>query len=227
MLIFKRIVTGTPLEIPARYLLKLLRPRFKGSSDYWDTRYRSRGNSGSGSYGRLAQHKADVMNEFVRDNNIASVVEFGCGDSNQLGLMRYSNYLGVDVSQAAVELCRERFRGTPDWAFLTAEQYRGERAELSLSLDVVYHLVEDAVFEQYMSCLFDAGARYVVVYSSNYDATMRGVDHVRHRRFSDWVERCRPEFTLLRTIRNEYPWDPKNPDETSWADFYVFARASG
>jgi len=26
-------------------------------------------------------------------------------------------------------------------------QYRGERADLALSLDVIYHLVEDRVFE--------------------------------------------------------------------------------
>ena len=51
-------------------------------------------------------------------------------------------------------------------------------ADLAISLDVVYHLIEDQVFEAYMKHLFAAGKRYVVVYSTN--KVMRGdAPHVR------------------------------------------------
>ena len=49
---------------------------FRGSAAYWDARYRAGGNSGAGSYGRLAAFKAEVLNEFVRRRGIRSIVEF-------------------------------------------------------------------------------------------------------------------------------------------------------
>lgn len=42
-------------------------------------------------------------------------------------------------------------------------------ADLSLSLDVIYHLVEDEVFETYINTLFKSARRYVIIYSSNSD----------------------------------------------------------
>ena len=59
---------------------------FTDSGSYWEQRYVRKRTSGAGSYGRLAVHKAEVLNQFVTDNNIDTVVEFGCGDGNQLTL---------------------------------------------------------------------------------------------------------------------------------------------
>jgi hypothetical protein len=41
------------------------------------------------------------------------------------------------------------------------------RFDLELSLDVIYHLVEDEVFDAYMRSLFAHAGRFVVIYSSN------------------------------------------------------------
>lgn len=44
---------------------------------------------------------------------------------------------------------------------------------------MLYHLVEDSIFESYMASLFDSATRFVVNYSSNkeQDDVLR---HVRH-----------------------------------------------
>ena len=42
------------------------------SAQYWRDRYRAGGNSGAGSYGRLAGFKAEIVNAFVREHDIAS-----------------------------------------------------------------------------------------------------------------------------------------------------------
>jgi hypothetical protein len=60
--------------------------RFRDSQSYWEDRYVSGGTSGPGSYDAQAEYKADFLNRFVRENAIGSVIEFGCGDGNQLGL---------------------------------------------------------------------------------------------------------------------------------------------
>ena len=95
-------------------------------------------------------------------------------------------------------------------------------AELALSLDVIYHLVEDPIFHAHMEQLFAAAQKFVVIYASNFER--RDAAHVRHRKFTDWVETNRADFTLIQTIKNPYPWDPTNSDETSFADFFIYER---
>ena len=34
--------------------------------NFWDTRYKSGGNSGNGSYGESAEHKAAVINDYIK-----------------------------------------------------------------------------------------------------------------------------------------------------------------
>lgn len=96
------------------------------------------------------------------------------------------------------------------------------RADLSLSLDVIYHLVEDGAYAEYMHRLFESALHFVIVYSSNWDE--RAAAHVRHRRFTDWVASNQPEFQLLSFDANPYPFDPDDPDNTTFADFYVYER---
>ena len=198
---------------------------FRGSADYWEQRYRKGGTSGAGSYNRLAKFKAKFLNDFVERNRIASVIEFGSGDGAQLELADYPSYVGVDVSKTAIAEASKRFTGDASKSFLhTSELPPGLRAELALSLDVIYHLVEDDAFDGYMRGLFDAATRFVIIYSSDHDETL-GVAHVRHRRFSEWVESQRPDFTLSERVPNEFPFDENDPDNTSFADFAVYQRS--
>jgi hypothetical protein len=198
---------------------------FKSSANYWDRRYIAGGNSGAGSYNQLSEFKAEFLNEFVVRNDIQSVIEFGSGDGAQLALSNYKNYIGVDVSKAAIDATRSRFATDPTKRFYeTTELPNGLTAELSLSLDVVYHLVEDEVYNGYMRALFDAGTRFVIIYSSNVDSPSKA-PHVRHRRFTDWVSSERAEFALIDHVPNPYPFDERDAGNTSFADFYVFARS--
>lgn len=197
---------------------------FDGSASYWDRRYTTGGNSGAGSYDDLARFKAEVLNAFVEEHGVREAIEFGCGDGNQLELAAYPSYVGFDVSARAVQMCRERFAGDDTKRFALTTEYAGDRADLTLSLDVIFHLVEDEVFDDYMARLFDASTRWVIVYSSDTDAQRDGVaPHVRHRAFSRWVATHRPGFELVRHIPNRYPWNG-DPATGSFADFYVFEK---
>lgn len=202
----------------------LLLPLFSTSKTYWDWRYRLGGTSGEGSLGPLAEFKAEVLNAFVRDRAVQSVIEFGCGDGRQLGLARYPRYLGHDVSEAAVRMCRRRFANDPSKSFLCFDPAEVPgiagflEADLTLSLDVVYHLVEDRVYERYLADLFGASRRFVIIYSSNREEKT-SLPHVRHRSVTADAGRRFPEFSLVDTIENRYP-------EDSFASFFVFERAS-
>lgn len=195
------------------------------SAAYWQQRYRAGGHSGAGSYGRLAAFKADFLNAFIHDNAIAGAIEFGCGDGNQLALLDIADYAGLDVAPAAIARCRERFAGQPGRQFRLMQDREGlVAAELTLSLDVVYHLVEDDVFADYMETLFAYAWRFVVIYASDLDAEWPA-QHVRHRQFTRHVDQHFPDWQLAAVIPNIYKFDFDRPNDTSFAAFHVYRQA--
>ena len=197
---------------------------FPGSSKYWEDRYASGGNSGVGSYDKFAEFKAEILNAFVAKHDVLDVIEFGCGDGNQLAIANYSRYIGLDVSETVIALCKEKFSSDTSKTFKLMRDYDGEKADLSLSLDVIYHLVENEAFEDYMRVLFKAANRYVIIYASDSDENegYRGT-HVRHRKFTKWIQENVSDWKAINHIPNRYPYrgDYKTG---SFADFYVFEK---
>ncbi len=226
----KNIVRKTP--ILGSVVRKLGLIAFPGSARYWEHRYRSGNTSGAGSYGRLAEFKMEVLNTFVTDRNVESVIEFGCGDGAQLSLANYPSYMGLDISAAAVDICKQKFMGDTTKRFMTynPENFNiGDKiyqAQLALSLDVVFHLVENEIYETYISNLFRAAQRHVIIYSSNHDEKTVS-PHVRHRKFTDTVKSEFTDWELKTTIKNKYPYDENDPDNTSFSDFYIFEKSGG
>jgi hypothetical protein len=103
-------------------------------------------------------------------------------------------------------------------------EYGGETAQLTLSLDVVFHLTEDDVYNSYMERLFTSSERFVIVYSSNTDINpLEHADHVKHRKFTPWIEENKPEWKLLLHIPNRYPL--KSGDgEGAFSEFFIFMK---
>jgi methyltransferase family protein len=228
----KKFIKGIPLVGPAAGRLSQLpaiasarRLAFPGSAPFWESVYGKGGNSGPGSYGRLAEFKAEVLNEFVRSKNVRTVIEFGCGDGAQLKLAMYPEYVGVDVAPSSIARCSALFAQDPTKHFYLADALPKNRStfELALSLDVIFHLVEDSVFDRYMRALFSFSERYVVIYASNYDALTEGA-HMRHRKFTTWIAKDAREWQLAGFVANRFPFDPNRPDVTSHSDFHFFAR---
>lgn len=212
-------------DIEKTALMKRIYPIFN-SGKYWEKRYERGGNSGAGSYNRLAEFKAEVINKFVRENNVNKVIEWGCGDGNQLKLAKYPEYIGFDVSKEAVKICDEKFSGdiTKKFIWCGDKGFKSEdRGDLAISLDVIYHLIEDDVYEEYMERLFSSSERYICIYSSNFEE--RPAIHVKNRKFTDWIDvHTDNTWKLLEIVYNRYPYSEDDPDETSWSDFYFYER---
>jgi hypothetical protein len=194
---------------------------FPGSEEYWIHRYNSGGNSGAGSYHKLAGFKAEIINDFVKSNNVLNIIEYGCGDGNQLKLAEYPSYTGFDISPKAIALCQDIFRYDKTKCFRLMTEYKGETAQLTLSLDVIYHLVEDDIYFKYMTILFNSSDRFVIIYSSNYEEDQ--IHHERHRQFTTWVETHISHWRLIRHIPNRFPCHGNNK-ENSFSDFYIYAK---
>lgn len=210
--------------LPGVRRVSLLRQQlaYSDSARYWEWNYARGATSGSGSYGALAEGKSRFLNTLVREHAVRSVIEFGCGDGNQLALADYPHYVGLDVSRSAIALCQRRFAADPAKSFFLydgmcfTDRTGTFTADLALSLDVVYHLTEDTVFETYLTHLFAVGQRLVVIYSTNQEISDTA-PHVRHRHFTPWVEANCPGWALTGVTQGP------NADQAR-ADFFVYER---
>lgn len=200
---------------------RMAHARFPGSGEYWENRYAAGGNSGAGSYGEIAKFKADVLNRFVAEHNVGSVIEFGCGDGHQLSLADYPSYLGLDVSRTAVKMCIDQFRDDPSKSFAYYEpglfvNNGSILAELALSLDVIEHLVENDALAKYLQDIGDAATRWLIFFTEDQKPNP-GAAHVRYRDVMDWSQMLQ-DWQMVDKIPNPL----KGPD--TQADFFVFER---
>lgn len=201
---------------------------------YWEKRYSSGRTSGAGSYNRLARFKASFINKFLNERQILSVAEMGCGDGAQLGLMKYPKYLGLDISETAIEICKRKFSDNLNFSFahykpdnFNLPQHEG-KYDLALSLDVIYHLSNDDVYKKYLITLFGLSSKYVIIYSNSQELYTKGIneeaEYVRFRNFGSDIKKHFPEWGLIEIEPNYYPFNLSLADETSIADFYIFQK---
>lgn len=202
------------------YIRELVDENFD-SVKYWEERYKEGGNSGGGSYSKLAEFKAEVLNDFIMKNSVNSVIEWGFGDGNQLNLLSVPSYTGYDVSETAYRMCKERFAHDKNKKFL---HYDGTRMsdckgiyDMAMSLDVLYHLVEDDKFNDYLYNLFNSSNKYVCIYASDYDEKQR-VKHIKRRKFTEYVKNEFSEWEMILFVKNPYLYEMSN------SNFYFYER---
>lgn len=172
------------------------RTRVTKLREAWEHRYAQGRDSGAGSRGERAQRKAVYINELIAREGIGSVVDYGCGDGAQLKLLEVPDYLGIDVSPTAIARCIQRH---PDKQFLVYDPSTSlsidVHADLALSMDVMFHLVDDRDFRLYVLRLFRSARRFVCIHATDFDEEPR--KHVRHRHWTPYVAKHFPDWDLV------------------------------
>ena len=69
-------------------------------------------------------------------------------------------------------------------------------SDLSISLDVLYHIIDYNDYVDYLDNLFN-NTNYVIIYSM--DKEIKGSDHVLARKFTDYIKINFINFLLLET----------------------------
>jgi hypothetical protein len=170
------------------------------SAEYWRKRYQSGGNSGAGSYGALADFKAASLNSFIESHHISSAVEYGSGDGNQLSLLHVPQYLGLDVSQVAIDNLQVKFAGDLSKAFVAydPDDFDADisvRRDIAISMDVILHLTEDIRYEKYMRNLIASADRFVGIFNTATEIQLEKMaQHNRYRDHRIWISSHAPEF---------------------------------
>ncbi|MCK4842954.1 MAG: glycosyltransferase [Methylococcales bacterium] len=193
------------------------------SKSYWEERYRNGGNSGAGSYNAKAEYKANILNKIIEKYKINKLIEFGCGDGNNLRYYNIEYYTGIDVSKTAIDICISKYKNDKKKSFLYYEpslfKSGGLKVTLTISFEVIFHLIEDDVFELYLYNLFDTSSKYVLVCSSNDNNMDDSANHVKHRKFTDSIPK---EFKLVDEIITPQEGELKG----FFSNFYLFKRVT-
>lgn len=178
------------------------------SKEYWENRYRFGGNSGVGSQGVIAKYKAQVINDFVKNNNIQTACELGCGDW-LFSLFIIPKYTGYDVSEFIIDKNQRNYIDTFTTSMDDLTDY-----DLTISMDVILHLIEEDVYQQYMKDLFRLSNKFVIIYCTNKDEILGGM----HNRFRNFLPDVPENFELIEHLDN-----PHKGSDTQ-ADFFIFKR---
>lgn len=176
---------------------------------YWNRRYLDGRTSGAGSEGDAAVAKAEMIESIIDVYGIRDVIDWGVGDGVVLGHVRSEvPYLGIDISPHAVERLRARYGPThPTRQFGLPRDGAHQVRDLALSLDVLFHLVDDSHYRLYLAQLFGSAARAVLIHSSDHDGG-RTARHVLWRRWTQDVAAGFPEWTLAMCPAAEHRTTP-------------------
>lgn len=185
------------------------------TKNHWENRYKRGNNSGLGSYNQLCDFKTEVINDFIQEHGCKTMIDLGCGDGNQIKDLQIEQYVGVDISDLIVFKCKEAYKNDSAKTFYTySELDYTKKYDIAMSLDVIYHLIDDHVYYKYLNDLFNLATKYVIVYSSDVEKGYNG-SHVKHRNFSKDVSVKFPNAKLIEKIPQRYP-------RQSSADFFMF-----
>ncbi|MDM5146821.1 hypothetical protein NQX30_00245 [Candidatus Persebacteraceae bacterium Df01] len=58
--------------------------------------------------GEAGACKAQLLNDIIRRHQVSSIIDFGCGDGNQIAKLADIDYLGFDMGGLALTLFRQR-----------------------------------------------------------------------------------------------------------------------
>lgn len=166
---------------------------------YWNQRYLQGRTSGEGSEGDKAIAKARYIDRLILEEKIDTIADWGAGDGHVLSMIRLeADYLGIDISRVAVDRLRREYHGIPKRRFLTLDEARTVEidVDLAMSLDVIFHCIDDLSYEEHLRRLFGSSHRFVLIHSLN-ENRGRTARHVRWRRFTDDVARIAPEWVLM------------------------------
>jgi SAM-dependent methyltransferase len=193
-------------------------------TEYWDGRYQQ-GWTPVPEKVPLQEYKATYINNFIAFRRLKSVLDLGCGEGTQSHLMVCDRYIGADVSPTAIKKAR---KANLDKEFLVLPTDLPS-VDITISLDVIYHLVYNDDYQEYMNTLFDRAEQYVIMYTSDPNKGWpQPPTHIRHRNVVQWALDNTTGFELYAYEKNPFPYFVgANENTTSWSDFYVYKRLLG
>lgn len=191
------------------------------AKEYWEKRYATGGNSGAGSTGDLLSWKVSVVNRLIGEYGLKTGFEIGSGDGIFANLLNLEKYVGYDISESAVDLANKKF-AKPKFKATTKHVAPWRKFDITMSIDVIYHIVDKRDFAKHMNKLFSASKKLVVIYSYPKQPSREVPEHIKFNDFMGWAKHQAHEWELVEHLPNKFPFDLDNQKSTSESEFFVF-----
>lgn len=97
--------------------------------------------SGPGSFPEAVEKWMQRLEIFLKEKNISSVVDYGCGDFAVYKNFDWMNikYTGIDISQHAIDLAKRNAPSTANFNFICDKTFDLPSADLLIIKDVLGH----------------------------------------------------------------------------------------
>lgn len=141
---------------------------------YWEERYKGGGTSGKGSVGAEKEWKWSVIDRYGA--RLDDVIDVGCGDLSFWDARPLpERYIGIDISPTVIERNKTKL---PNLKFICSSADRLldiGRSRTVLCLDVLFHIMDDDVYEKILENLaaYSSGLIFVHTWSANPFVSLR------------------------------------------------------
>ncbi len=175
---------------------------------YWDTHYRTGGESGRGSVGSFRKWKWKVINQYLNIKD-KSVLDVGCGDLSFVKGKKFHDYLGLDISPTIIERNREK---RPDLNFfvndVTRPNLQAKQYDVVLCMDLLFHIMTDEGFENLLRNLSHWTGEYLFLINwCNNPLPYRNDNYQYFRNLISWFDKL-PDLELIGTHQKRGdPWN--------------------
>ena len=190
---------------------------------YWDDRYKTGLGAGNGSRGRLYEFKLRTVQGIVDDYGIKSVVDLGCGDGTQMMSLKVDKYIGLDVSEVAIDAASALTSDKRAYMFINEDTTaKGQIVDMAMSLDVIFHLPDDQ-YKGHMDTLFRLAKKYVLIYAPDSDG--KGIRLASHMQFHKFSEDVPKGWKQVLHVPSEFPIvNGAATSDTSYCEFYLYEK---
>jgi SAM-dependent methyltransferase len=173
------------------------------NATFWEWRYLTNPELGSGvgSRGKPLQDKRALLTALIEVLRPASTLDVGCGDGEATRGMTIENYVGLDVSAAAVRRARA-CRPDGEYRVGTLADHPVQ-ADLTVCLDVLIHQADPTAYHDLVGRLLHSSTRALVVsgYERPFAPTWSMVHF--HEPLSTTIRRCEPAAEIY-PLREEH-----------------------
>lgn len=130
----------------------------------------------------------------------------------------------MDVSSRAIEICKNHYHddGSKQFAEIDPLQELSldKKYDCALSIDVLYHLVEQDVYEMHLRNVFASAEKYVIIYAwdTEEQGDMNISVHLKPRKFTHYISEKFKNWDLIGKVKQIY-------DDSS-SDFFFYEKKS-
>lgn len=162
------------------------------ASWYWIERYNRGGSSGAASYGRSAVARGQYISTLIRGYQCTHVIDFGCGDVDQVQQIKVPFYMGVDASSFIIRKCIQHTHR----CFRIATTVPSDRTDAILLLDMIKCLTDDFSYHEVLRTTFLHPTATIVIIAAK-DHNLWESSHIRHRGFSLHIAETYTDWTRI------------------------------